>query len=315
MSGVISGRDVVIVVASVLIGGGVTCEDGLGDEKSMTGAITGGVDVKVIMNLWVGCSEENSSSMSSAFGPASGHMYFSRAWSSVRTDVPILLVTVVVWELFQILDPDSYSSKGAALWRRKDPKLSINCLFYVAIKTFTFSPFSCAHPNSIFLVSLRAGSSTFILEEQILDGRKQLRRGGERYEELVLRKDVHRRSGKMGFFSGTFASAIVFCIRIINKGNMHGRETMLERKVDIDMTCLDCEVADSSGSLAGSSAYAGFSSFFMREIRNRGISLEDPDKEEEQELHRQDSLQVEGRIGALGKLFSLYQKEDGRGDQ
>ncbi|GJV87744.1 hypothetical protein Tco_1531682 [Tanacetum coccineum] len=39
------------------------------------------------------------------------------------------------------------------------------------------------------------------------------------------------------------------------------------------------------------------------------------DKEEEQELHRQDSLQVEGRIGALGKLFPLYQKEDGRGDQ
>ncbi|GKA18673.1 hypothetical protein Tco_0698588, partial [Tanacetum coccineum] len=33
MNGVISGRDVVIVVASVLIGGGVTCEDGLGDEK------------------------------------------------------------------------------------------------------------------------------------------------------------------------------------------------------------------------------------------------------------------------------------------
>ncbi|GJX66255.1 hypothetical protein Tco_0300598 [Tanacetum coccineum] len=42
---------------------------------------------------------------------------------------------------------------------------------------------------------------------------------------------------------------------------------------------------------------------------------EDPDKEEEQELHRQDSLQVEGRIRALGKLFPLYQKEDGRGDQ
>ncbi|KAI3666605.1 hypothetical protein L1987_88870 [Smallanthus sonchifolius] len=42
---------------------------------------------------------------------------------------------------------------------------------------------------------------------------------------------------------------------------------------------------------------------------------EDLDKEEEQELHRQDSLQVEGRIGALGKLFPLYQKEDGRGDQ
>ncbi|GKF82083.1 hypothetical protein Tco_0243739, partial [Tanacetum coccineum] len=42
---------------------------------------------------------------------------------------------------------------------------------------------------------------------------------------------------------------------------------------------------------------------------------EDPDKEEERELHQQDSLQVEGRIGALGKLFPLYQKEDGRGDQ
>ncbi|KAI3822939.1 hypothetical protein L1987_10540 [Smallanthus sonchifolius] len=41
---------------------------------------------------------------------------------------------------------------------------------------------------------------------------------------------------------------------------------------------------------------------------------EDLDKEEEQELHRHDSLQVEGRIGALGKLFPLYQKEDGRGD-
>ncbi|KAI3672588.1 hypothetical protein L6452_38683 [Arctium lappa] len=26
-------------------------------------------------------------------------------------------------------------------------------------------------------------------------------------------------------------------------------------------------------------------------------------------------MQVEGRIGALGKLFPLYQKEDGRGDQ
>lgn len=38
-------------------------------------------------------------------------------------------------------------------------------------------------------------------------------------------------------------------------------------------------------------------------------------KEEEQERHRQDSPQVEGRIGALGKLFPLYQMEDGRGDQ
>ncbi|GKC45750.1 hypothetical protein Tco_1063472 [Tanacetum coccineum] len=35
-------RVVVIEVASLLIGGCVTCEDGLGDEKSMTGAINGG---------------------------------------------------------------------------------------------------------------------------------------------------------------------------------------------------------------------------------------------------------------------------------
>ncbi|GKB68735.1 hypothetical protein Tco_0930147 [Tanacetum coccineum] len=41
------GRDVVIVVASVLIGGGVTSNDGLEDETSMKGAITGGVDVTV----------------------------------------------------------------------------------------------------------------------------------------------------------------------------------------------------------------------------------------------------------------------------
>ncbi|GKG05491.1 hypothetical protein Tco_0325577, partial [Tanacetum coccineum] len=34
-------------VASVLIGGGVTSEEGLGDEKSVTGAITGGVDMTV----------------------------------------------------------------------------------------------------------------------------------------------------------------------------------------------------------------------------------------------------------------------------
>ncbi|GJZ38661.1 hypothetical protein Tco_0585224 [Tanacetum coccineum] len=47
MNEVISGRDVVIVVASVLIGGGVTSKEGLGDEKSVTGAITGGVDVTV----------------------------------------------------------------------------------------------------------------------------------------------------------------------------------------------------------------------------------------------------------------------------
>ncbi|GJQ91253.1 hypothetical protein Tco_0002392 [Tanacetum coccineum] len=41
MNGVISGRDVVIVVASVLIGGGVTSNDGLEDETSVKGAITG----------------------------------------------------------------------------------------------------------------------------------------------------------------------------------------------------------------------------------------------------------------------------------
>ncbi|GJX50499.1 hypothetical protein Tco_0277344 [Tanacetum coccineum] len=41
------GRDVVIVVASVLIGGGVTSDDGLVDETSVKGAITGGVDVTV----------------------------------------------------------------------------------------------------------------------------------------------------------------------------------------------------------------------------------------------------------------------------
>ncbi|GKG34676.1 hypothetical protein Tco_0437372, partial [Tanacetum coccineum] len=38
MNGVISGRVVVIDVASVLIVGVVTCDDGLEDEKSMTGA-------------------------------------------------------------------------------------------------------------------------------------------------------------------------------------------------------------------------------------------------------------------------------------
>ncbi|GJY88490.1 hypothetical protein Tco_0503118 [Tanacetum coccineum] len=37
----IEGRDVVIVVASVLIGGGVTSNDGLEDETSVKGAITG----------------------------------------------------------------------------------------------------------------------------------------------------------------------------------------------------------------------------------------------------------------------------------
>ncbi|GKE45098.1 hypothetical protein Tco_1472382, partial [Tanacetum coccineum] len=41
------GRDVMIVVASVLIGGGVTSDDGLVDETSVKGAITGGVDVTV----------------------------------------------------------------------------------------------------------------------------------------------------------------------------------------------------------------------------------------------------------------------------
>ncbi|GJU09948.1 hypothetical protein Tco_1132344 [Tanacetum coccineum] len=49
MNGVISGRVVVIDVASVVIGEVVTCEDGLGDEKSMTGSITGGVDVTEIL--------------------------------------------------------------------------------------------------------------------------------------------------------------------------------------------------------------------------------------------------------------------------
>ncbi|GKG20572.1 hypothetical protein Tco_0380373, partial [Tanacetum coccineum] len=44
MNEVISGRDVVIVVASVLIGGGVTSNAGLEDETSVKGAITGGCD-------------------------------------------------------------------------------------------------------------------------------------------------------------------------------------------------------------------------------------------------------------------------------
>ncbi|GKG50311.1 hypothetical protein Tco_0521411, partial [Tanacetum coccineum] len=47
MNGVISGRDVVIVVASVLIGGGVTNDEGLVDGTSVKGAITGGVDMTV----------------------------------------------------------------------------------------------------------------------------------------------------------------------------------------------------------------------------------------------------------------------------
>ncbi|GJY96406.1 reverse transcriptase domain-containing protein [Tanacetum coccineum] len=42
-------RDVVIVVASVLIGGGVTSDDGLVDETSVNGAITGGVDYYCLM--------------------------------------------------------------------------------------------------------------------------------------------------------------------------------------------------------------------------------------------------------------------------
>ncbi|GJT55324.1 hypothetical protein Tco_0990378 [Tanacetum coccineum] len=49
MNGVISGRDGVIVVASVLIGGGVTSEEGLGYKNSVKGAITGGVDVTVLL--------------------------------------------------------------------------------------------------------------------------------------------------------------------------------------------------------------------------------------------------------------------------
>ncbi|GKD35258.1 hypothetical protein Tco_1250767, partial [Tanacetum coccineum] len=43
----ISGRVVVMDVASVLIGVGVTWEDSLGNKRSMTGAITRGVDVTV----------------------------------------------------------------------------------------------------------------------------------------------------------------------------------------------------------------------------------------------------------------------------
>ncbi|GKG27332.1 hypothetical protein Tco_0403035, partial [Tanacetum coccineum] len=39
--------DVMIIVASVLIGGGVTSDDGLVDETSVKGAITRGVDITV----------------------------------------------------------------------------------------------------------------------------------------------------------------------------------------------------------------------------------------------------------------------------
>ncbi|GJW68219.1 hypothetical protein Tco_0122643 [Tanacetum coccineum] len=43
----LQGRDVVSVVASVLISEGVTSDDCLVDETSVKGAITGGVDVTV----------------------------------------------------------------------------------------------------------------------------------------------------------------------------------------------------------------------------------------------------------------------------
>ncbi|GJW93452.1 hypothetical protein Tco_0173124 [Tanacetum coccineum] len=66
MNGVISGRDVVIVVASVLIGGVVTSDDGLVDETSVKGAITGGVDVTVMMT-WIQLWWNQYSSLSSRF--------------------------------------------------------------------------------------------------------------------------------------------------------------------------------------------------------------------------------------------------------
>ncbi|GKB82663.1 hypothetical protein Tco_0949558, partial [Tanacetum coccineum] len=47
MHGVISGIVVMIVVASVLIGGALTYEEGLGDEILITGVVTGGANVLV----------------------------------------------------------------------------------------------------------------------------------------------------------------------------------------------------------------------------------------------------------------------------
>ncbi|GJU93687.1 hypothetical protein Tco_1318443 [Tanacetum coccineum] len=77
-----------IVVASVLIGGGVTSDDGLVDETSVKGEITGGVDaitggvdvhlmtwIRTFMNLWVERSEK-SSSMCRRVGPAETHVIF-----------------------------------------------------------------------------------------------------------------------------------------------------------------------------------------------------------------------------------------------
>ncbi|GKB23753.1 hypothetical protein Tco_0863154, partial [Tanacetum coccineum] len=56
MNGVISRRDVVIIVASVLIGGGVISNDGIEDEISAKGGITGGVMVDPDSSLALGFS-------------------------------------------------------------------------------------------------------------------------------------------------------------------------------------------------------------------------------------------------------------------
>ncbi|GKB87156.1 hypothetical protein Tco_0959428 [Tanacetum coccineum] len=87
MNGVISRRDVVIVVASVLIGGGMWNQtpSTLFPDHPSVGCLKVLIPrVIVFMNIWVSCSEELSS-MCSGFGPAETHVCFQCSdpvWSS-----------------------------------------------------------------------------------------------------------------------------------------------------------------------------------------------------------------------------------------
>ncbi|GJT11298.1 hypothetical protein Tco_0858340 [Tanacetum coccineum] len=115
MNEVIFGRDVVIVVASVLIGGVMTSDDGLVDDTSMKGAITGGVDV--FMNLWVGCTR-NSSSMCSGSGPDRAHVLFSGVDAGMITpDVTVDVIHGITFSDVSYFRVERGSIRNEYFWK------------------------------------------------------------------------------------------------------------------------------------------------------------------------------------------------------
>ncbi|GJU21711.1 hypothetical protein Tco_1155053 [Tanacetum coccineum] len=191
MNGVILGRDVVMIIASVLFGEGVTVQEVI-DEHLIRG-FTGGVDCDCLMNCRSDIEPEDFRDYlrgNVRFGPQEiPHVLFqlsrsslvflhglsgsgssqSEKGSSCRIRIVSgneLLVLRLQWCLvlapiqqlgvcFRYWIPDRYSSNRCpTLWQKGWIQAKLNSLFHVSLRTFSFS-LSWMRFQIIFLASSR----------------------------------------------------------------------------------------------------------------------------------------------------------------